>query len=136
MDDCNNNNNNLVKFKCEMCEVKLRSKNGLDFHLLARHGIEKRFECNECDFATFKKRYLLSHKLKFHALECDACRFKTHSMGRLKRHNWDIHCLEEPFKCLYCDFRSAAKKIIDKHKCIQKLNKLLQLELELEKDDD
>lgn len=75
-------------FSCEYCDAKFSTQKTLALHIRSKHA----------------KKY-----------ECQLCGLKVGSPYQLERHHW-THNGEKPYHCDKCDYHSARKGNLDKHK--------------------
>ena len=112
------------KINCPECD-KVVAFHSLRMHLESVHKgdrIKKPFKCEECDYSTHAKRYLLAHFSKCHKKEdyqylCDECDRKFEFPSQLNTHKEAKH---EGIKPLICDkcgkgFSRYAKHSFQQH---------------------
>jgi uncharacterized C2H2 Zn-finger protein len=101
-------------FKCNICDVSFKSRQGLTRHILAVHEGKKLFECNYCEKKFASDQCLKRHISRVHEgnanFECSTCKKVFHQMHDLKKHM--TLSASRPFKCEICcaRFGFSAKK--------------------------
>ena len=122
------------KFKCHQCNHSVKTKEGLDAHVIAKHGLKQLFKCLTPDC---KKEYKNLTSLKRH------CRLENHKNpleeGPLNEHEnkWKEQCKvchqfvwtwgmeyhmekheneSKKYACHLCDYKSNRKDNLDRHK--------------------
>ena len=82
-------------FKCEVCDKRYMSKEGLEYHKTIKHG-GARFECTNCGKSFGHRNALLRHN-KLHEqseqFRCNKCDKKFVRKDQLMRHRQSVHHL-------------------------------------------
>ena len=79
------------------------------------------FQCNICDFETYKEKGLNIHKKRKHGAKsiCDLCEEKFETARDLKihrnKHSYISNEYENENKCKKCDFQSATIETMEVH---------------------
>ncbi|KAJ8983730.1 hypothetical protein NQ317_009166 [Molorchus minor] len=115
----------LKIFKCNVCELEMRSKSSLQRHSLIHRNISEleMYKCGTCQYQTTQKRYLEQHSMVHKNIseqqkyKCKMCDFRTKYKGRLKnKTTLKKHLLvhedtseQQMYECTICGFRSKHK---------------------------
>ena len=114
----------IVKYKCSECDKGFERSHYLREHIKHSH-LEKRFQCQTCDFKTSIKRrfetHVLSHTLPGDIKEkpkktyqCDFCGYTS-----IKKQNFESHVRthtgEKPYACDQCPLKFADKGYFKTH---------------------
>ena len=82
------------KFKCDQCNYAGTEKNKLKLHIRRVHTTSKDFKCDHCDFATSTKDNLRKHKRRKHKVNLDNTEYHDNSKITV-------------FQCEFCDFQTS-----------------------------
>ena len=105
-------------YLCKYCNKSYKLKGFLFQHIGSRHGVEKPYECDQCD-AAFEDKIGLSVHIETHivkkpplVLQCSQCdrTFKTNAAFVLHQRKH-----REPFACDYCGKKYAWKSLFTIH---------------------
>ncbi|OXA41528.1 Zinc finger protein 62 [Folsomia candida] len=89
-----------VTYPCNLCDVILKSANGLAYHVATRHVIanEPPHSCDRCEYKTWTKLRLTMHMRRVHervrSKECYFCGKRFFNFSELVRHCSVMHTLE------------------------------------------
>ncbi|KAG5679644.1 hypothetical protein PVAND_009201 [Polypedilum vanderplanki] len=95
-----------LTFDCKLCNYKLRTQKGLDYHMINEHKNQN--ECKFCD-RKFKKRFMLNdHMIRMHSINqndfrCEFCKKKFYIKSKLDQHIKATHPKGE-IKKFICDY--------------------------------
>ena len=85
--------------------------------LKANKGVERRHNCNFCNYTT-PKRYLLSRHMKSHSDErphkCSVCEQGFKTLSSLQNH-MNIHTKTKPYRCKYCEASFTTSGVLGRH---------------------
>ena len=113
--------------KCEHCEFKCNFNSEMMVHVESKHPgtEEKRFLCDQCDYATDIFGKLNKHMKNVHEdytkksrkrkmFKCDYCKFKAHQLVTLTEH---VECRHETkeFSCDQCEYTTRNPTEFSKH---------------------
>ena len=137
-----NENAKWLPIKCNQCQTQVvHNKSELCLSESTRSVIIPEYACTNCDYKTFKKRYLKAHNCenttakyflmlkqkKLHianncppqedVLNCNHCEYETKIRHNLKRHRKLAHQENEKtvHSCPKCDYKSSKKIYMEKH---------------------
>lgn len=113
------------QYKCKVCDVILSDKKRCEYHVIAKHLIDKcTFECTECG-KKFATNFLRTHHFKVKHTRapdyiCSVCGAKFRSLSVLRGHELRHTSQDPPFRCEVCDKgfytkANCAKHFLDKH---------------------
>ena len=104
-------------YKCELCQKQFSTRGNLNIHILTHKDIIKSFQCDRCDYATTRKRSLMTHKMS-HTGEkpysCNRCEYKARDLSALNKHML-THTGARPFACSECDYKAVQKGTLESH---------------------
>ena len=107
-----------VKHQCDHCELKYAYRSDMIKHRKSVHlGVQVKYSCDLCDFQTWKKARLMSHKAIDHEKiqhACNLCDYKATSQNSLIEHQLSNH-ENGRFSCSKCDFTASHKGYLRKH---------------------
>ena len=107
------------QFKCEPCNIYLKSSRTLKTHNKQVHQKETHSHfCTECDWSTFEAARLKKHYLASHAekkLKCSQCNFTAASQTLLKSHVKKIHQKASYVSCPECNKKFQRHNLLTKH---------------------
>ena len=135
--------------RCLYCDYHADERSILDKHILAVHGTEKLFKCDQCGFSTGWKCSLRKHILKVHnnpsdfPYTCNDCGFSTKFSRVYKNHLMSLKIIgkcevskekhdasktkykpNEPMKCPHCNYtRTQRSKILNHIKSVHEDSK-------------
>jgi len=104
------------KFVCEFCPKRFVGRNFLTNHVAAVHTLERRFQCDNCEYKAKTRQQLREHKLRHSEprYECKHCGKKM-----VSRSNWLTHEMthtgEKPYACTECNYRCIQCNDMKKH---------------------
>ena len=105
-------------FECDICHVKMKTKDYLRVHKKRVHGdMKKSHICDICDFAAVDKWGLKSHyriHMKDFQYHCTICTKAFARKDYLDNH-FKIHLGEKPFRWLLCDSSFTRKDYLNNH---------------------
>ena len=109
---------------CIICKIKCRSKFHLDKHFKATHGLDhviagnKELLSNLISELRAKMGYAISCDSRSRSKRCYTCNHcdkkvtdRSHIITHIR-----IHTGEQPFECVKCNFKSAYRQTIQRHK--------------------
>ena len=88
--------------KCEICDNKFKSNNGLKNHLNLAHKFMEEQQCNICQSVFKLQRQLNSHVKIVHE------NIKYHKAESLKKHINSVHNSQKDHKCDSCGKASSS----------------------------
>ena len=107
------------QFKCELCNIYLKSSRTLDAHNKQAHQKESHSHfCSECDWSTYEATRLKKHCLESHAekhWKCKQCNHLAASQTLLTNHIRRAHDKAFYVSCSECDQKFSAKYLLAKH---------------------
>ena len=110
---------------CPTCSFSAINKRLLEAHRRSTHWRKERFNCDKCDYETWKKdhftKHLASHE-KEAKYECHMCDFKAFYKAALVRHE-KSHPNEKSFTCNECDYWTAEALAFQRHMRIHMENR-------------
>ena len=118
------NKNEPEERKCGDCDYKCKRKITLDVHRASKHGAGnlKVLFCDEekCDYRTFNRNNLYSHKYSVHAIKkCNTCGYQSKSTAKVKLHKTIKHgaALLPLLSCFTdkCNFSTYDKEKMKEH---------------------
>ncbi|XP_023717675.1 zinc finger protein 2 homolog isoform X5 [Cryptotermes secundus] len=105
----------LFPFSCDVYNNKFTSSQEVMAQTEIR-GMEKRFYCNFCDYATaYEYRLELHYKKHSHEFTCNTCGKSFHSEVELQKHA-TMHVLRKSYRCDVCSRQYLNKKKLVEHK--------------------
>jgi len=103
---------------CDICGCEFASSGDLKMHMMVKHGAEKPYKCDMCDYSSITLGRFRSHKLK-HTGEkpfaCIQCNKKFVDSQQLQGHVKLAHSDERPFGCSICSARFKMKGHLKYH---------------------
>ena len=106
-----------LRFYCDKCEFKSKTKPGLDMHILSKHeGV--RFNCDECSSSFSSESNLKTHKKRHKSISipCSHCSKVFLTVTHMTRHTKQRHSKLGRFSCDLCNFSAAASSSLRRHK--------------------
>ena len=102
---------------CNLCDRSFNSLYNLKRHKESLHNINKRYECDSCEYITQRsdlmKEHMLIHVQK--KFQCKKCtKYKTNRERDLVAHS--LKCKPKPYDCDLCGGRSISKEALRQHK--------------------
>ena len=94
------------KYKCDKCEWKAYTEDGLKVHNYKKHSGNMPFKCSICDkkfaYKSNLKKHMNSNVHNKELYLCDKCDYKTLKKHVLKIHLYKKHDGDIPFECHIC----------------------------------
>jgi len=114
---------NRNQYKCKVCTfISESGPKLLQDHILSVHEGIKRFNCDECDYASAKKFRLQEHVKRIHLKlpkikdqKCSECEYVAAERRDLIRHSKQHHTNEKDFMCERCPYATASKAHLKAH---------------------
>ena len=109
-----------VQFKCDICEIVITSKLGLEKHKMQLHNDEKiKYTCEKCPEAYYAKSPFENHVAKHNGeptLVCDQCSKKFYTADYLQKHKNTVHrSKDKRFYCTQCEYSTGQKSGFKRH---------------------
>ena len=109
------------EFGCNLCELRLRSMQGLRKHIESIHNGTK-YQCKECDYQATNQSNLNVHFKSVHQrikYPCQLCDHQASQSSTLKRHVLQVHegkkRKKEPSPCQKCNYIVNSKANLYTH---------------------
>jgi len=93
---------------CKICKEKIEKKL-LSSHIKEKHGTEKMFKCESCDYTSWNRFYLKDHVKRVHFLQHISCTICGKVVKNLDKHIDRCHMTEGSHPCEQCGKLFAAK---------------------------
>ena len=103
-------------FQCDYCEKRFSRKKNKSEHENRAHTKKIKFPCDQCDYVTFIKGLLVTHKQRKHEkwkYSCPQCDHKALKSSELENHIDAIH--NGKFTCEQCGLKAGSQKKLDYH---------------------
>ncbi len=111
--------NNEKSFKCTECEDRFFfSKAAMEIHRNTIH-YDLKFECDICGQKLKSKNYLRVHKQTVHEgdkSKCDLCSKEFSSCSNFRRHMNTVHDQQKSYKCDLCNKKFSQSNNLIRHK--------------------
>ncbi|KAM4567078.1 uncharacterized protein PAE49_010531 isoform 1-T1 [Odontesthes bonariensis] len=119
-------------FGCDVCGKTFIIRQALKSHKL-QHSGEKPHECEQCGKAFRIYTNYLRH-LRIHTgekpYECEVCGMRFRQLGHVKFH-MQVHTKERPYPCSSCGLGFSDSRLLKRHICSEKYEKIPENELEM-----
>nr|DBA19635.1 TPA: hypothetical protein GDO54_015438 [Pyxicephalus adspersus] len=107
-----------VECRYHACSMLFRSHEDMEEHRKKHYA----FHCQECDFVCSNKHLFRKHKKRGHPgkeeLVCRFCPFKSFNPVEYADHVGKMHANEKIHLCGECDFATAHKRVLIRHKLL------------------
>lgn len=108
----------LVHQVCQFCGLKFTKKTELNRHLATVHETsyrkQKEIFCDFCGFKSSKISQIRNH-MKNHVQVKEECLICGMKLKNLAKHIREVHTIERPFVCNFCDISFKAKQYLKNH---------------------
>ena len=114
------NQHKTVQFKCDICDINITTKIGLEKHKMQLHNDEKiKYTCEKCSEEYYVKTAYENHVAKHNGdptLVCDKCNKKFYTAHYLRKHSYDIHRRKDKrFYCAQCEYSTNQNSGFKRH---------------------
>ena len=100
----------MKPYSCGLCSYSTKYKSHIKSHELLPH----KHKCEKCDFKGVSRNGLDRHILDIHKdqrpYKCDLCEYASDRKSSLKIHVQSRHTNENPYKCDLCEHSCVLKK--------------------------
>lgn len=109
------------RIRCTECNKTFSSESGLYIHSMEHKTDEKKFNCEQCDYATNDHNSFRRHKAQHsmvHHYKCPACDYSSIQSNTYRKHLEKQHpevAENLLFKCGFCKFTTISKGKYDGH---------------------
>ena len=106
-------------FECDVCQKTFKLDKLLKVHVKKIHTNEaKRYQCEQCRYATSDKRHLKTHIDSMHLglrpFSCDTCQATFTQKAHLNTHIKSVHNKAQ-FSCRHCELKFNYTKARERH---------------------
>ncbi|XP_065361126.1 putative uncharacterized protein DDB_G0277255 [Calliphora vicina] len=107
--------------KCSVCEKLMSSKSSLKLHLLTHSDGEKRYKCQDCDYATNDHNAFRRHRMGHEnrkMYECNFCTYKFVQSVAYQKHILQKHPEKADsviHKCSVCSYSTINRSLLVVH---------------------
>ena len=119
-------NGNRQVHNCPVCSKTYWKLESLKEHVDFAHseGDKEKFNCEFCEYFTYRKSHLRVHKCYQKNKKCPECSFESKKNDTLKVHIQREHAVNPTkFNCDNCEFTSFRKSSLTKHQKVTKCAK-------------
>uniref|UniRef100_A0A0K2TFI6 Putative LOC101862921 [Aplysia californica] n=1 Tax=Lepeophtheirus salmonis TaxID=72036 RepID=A0A0K2TFI6_LEPSM len=106
-------------YKCPMCDITIKWKQGLRAHIICNHIKGPPFKCDLCDYTNDSLQPVLRHRKSHSEIKpfaCSQCSHKTKTKKLLVAHIKRIHGRdEEKLPCSLCPKHFVSQRDLDLH---------------------
>ncbi|XP_056409565.1 LOW QUALITY PROTEIN: zinc finger protein 142 [Hyla sarda] len=107
-----------VECRYHACSLLFKSREEMELHRKNHYA----FHCQDCDFVCSNKHLFRKHKKRGHPgkeeLECRFCPYKSFNPVEFADHVGKMHANEKIHRCGDCDFATAHKRVLMRHKLL------------------